>query len=115
MVSGLILLSACGRPAEPVTITFFYLPACPTCPETAELEALAGELIQIGRDNSNDTVTIHNLSRAEGSQRLREMADEREVDVRRLHFPILFVNDDVIEGLKAVGEYMESRLSGQPR
>ena len=79
------------------------------------MEALAGELIQIGRDNSTDTVTIYDFRLSEGSERLQEMAAEREVDVRGLHFPVLFVNDEVIEGLQAVGEYIDSRLSDQSR
>ena len=111
MIAATVLLcaTACGTQPERVSISFFYLPACPTCAETVALEQIAGELIQLGRANTNIDVAIHDIRNQQSAEALRRMADDRGEDVRSLRFPVLFVDSQIHAGLEAVEAYLESR------
>lgn len=89
-------------------MTFFYLPACPNCPETAQLEAMVADLLRVTREDDAMTVSNQDLRSTEAAQRLEAMATERDLDVRTLPLPVLFVNDQVYNGIDSVKEYIES-------
>ena len=111
MIAAAVFLpvAACGAPPEPVSVSFFYLPACPTCAETMAMEQIAGELIQLGRENSRMNVAIHDVRNLQSAEALRRMANDRGENVRSLQFPVLFVDSQIHAGLEAVEAYLESR------
>lgn len=108
LVTATSLFFACGPPPEPVTMTFFYLPACPSCPETARVEAMVADLLRVTRNDDAMTVSNQDLRSTEAAQRFEAMATERDLNVRTLPLPVLFVNDHVYKGVDSVREYIES-------
>ncbi len=103
-----LLLTGCGRAPEPVSLSFFYLPLCPTCPETAQMEAIAGELAGIDRAHEHVTARIHVLGREDGAAALRNAAEAAGIDVRATAFPVLFENGHVHAGFEEIEDYLAS-------
>lgn len=108
MTATLLLVLACGRASEPVSLSYFFLPLCPTCPETAQMEAIAGELTGIARAHNHVSVAAHDVRRDGGASALREAAEAAGVDVRMLAFPVLFENERVHEGFEEIEDYLSS-------
>lgn len=105
MAAALLSLS-CARAPEPVSLSFFYLPLCPTCPETAQMEAIAGDLTALARAHDHVTVETHDLRRDQGAVALREAAQAAGVDPRMLVFPVLFENGRVHEDFEEIEQYL---------
>ena len=101
-----LLVLACGRTPEPVSLSYFYLPICPACPETAQMEAIGGELVGIARTHDHVSVEIHDLRRDEGALALREAADAAGVNAGTLAFPALFENGRVHEDFEQIDRYL---------
>ena len=105
----MITLPTCTSKPEPESLTFFYLPLCPTCPETIAIEVLMGRIAQLDRDNEHISVTFQDMRNRESAQRLREFAAERDLAPASFATPTLFVNDRVYDGFSEVERYLESR------
>ncbi len=108
VMAALFAVLGCGRAPEPVLLSYFFLPLCPTCPETAQMDAIAGELAGIDRTHEHVTVQIHNLRHEEGSVALREAAGSAGADARMLAFPVLFENGSVHAGFEEIADYLAS-------
>jgi hypothetical protein len=108
LIVGALVLAACSGGPQPTTLSYFYFPGCATCPDTARLERLAGELFEISRSYEAMSVRVYDVRGTEEWEHLRRLGTEHNVDVEALHFPILFAGGDVYDGLEEIQAYVDS-------
>ena len=109
LVATLAAISGCARRGpEPIALTLYYEIVCPSCPESAKSEALANQVLWLGRIHDHVTARAIDVMHGSGLSELAAEAADRNVDLTALPLPILFVGSDVHSGFDAIERTLEA-------